>query len=694
MSVPNYRRAENRFQTSQPAQTSPERPPAHGAPQRPSSSGSDTSDSSNLAPFSIQKRSPYNVPLPTFAAARPGSAHGSNTSLPLSRPSAPYMSHSEVPSRKGSPLAPPLELQKHRPRQHSQGFFEPSLPSASLAENAMSGLTASQIAAQAAMQHLQHQNIGQQHFRKRSQTVPNPQEQYNPEARRGSKGSPTPPHTAPGQEYHNGLLGSTAAATAANAAFPRGMPPNDSGPEREIKSKPSKMKLFSKPKHIGISREKDDKKTQPLPSPNKLGPPGASALSRVTNASSASLADSLSSNNSSMYNLPNASSSTATVINLERPIAPEKEKDKSSRHHFLSRQKLKLKDKDEHHHLPLSSANSNSRPSDPIAPQPLYSFTPSSPGPTSSFAKSMSGFDLRHGGKALREKRKEDKGKEKAAANLNTLEPIQSRETDNGSEWPVPSSLGLPQGASFGTSSMSSNVGTPFATDPALREALAGFGLNNMGPDDAWDFLKAKLLAVFEGEEVRIAVEDLNRLVVIWIQRCVHKHGPSIIIEDLNELLQTGFASLSHTLRTVPDERLVPHLVSMWLEVFSNVLPFMQAVFLPLDMEFKGYGSVLTTPAAAAEFWGALPKRRQASNPELNGLIITEATDTPFGDALSVRRIVLLSFRDTIVLPRYDILKQTFSRLSLDSINANPGSNAPSFPARGSPHGYVLRPGH
>jgi hypothetical protein len=37
-----------------------------------------------------------------------------------------------------------------------------------------------------------------------------------------------------------------------------------------------------------------------------------------------------------------------------------------------------------------------------------------------------------------------------------------------------------------------------------LPETLQGFGLNNMTPEDAWDFLKAKLLVIFDGEDVRI----------------------------------------------------------------------------------------------------------------------------------------------------------------------------------------------
>jgi hypothetical protein len=127
------------------------------------------------------------------------------------------------------------------------------------------------------------------------------------------------------------------------------------------------------------------------------------ALSRG-NASTNNLADNLSSA-ASIYSMANSSSATI------RADQPEKEKDKEKKHHFLSRQKHKLSSKDDYH-LPLSSAASNSKPVDPSAPSSLYNFNlPQSPGPNStSFAKSMSGLDLRHGGRALREKKKEEKG--------------------------------------------------------------------------------------------------------------------------------------------------------------------------------------------------------------------------------------------------------------------------------------------
>lgn len=354
-----------------------------------------------------------------------------------------------------------------------------------------------------------------------------------------------------------------------------------------------------------------------------------------------------------MYNLSNAS--VSTVVPADRPPAPpEKEKDKDKdkhKHHFLSRQKLKLKDRDDHYNLPLSSASSNSRPADPNAPQSLYSFTsPASPAPGATFGKSVSGLDLLHGGRALREKKKE----EKALAESETM------------DWLANSANGVTTPGGFaGPSSLNSSSGV--LGEAVLRETLQGFGLNNMSPEDAWDFLKAKLLVIFDGEDVRIAIEDLNKLTLVHLQRCVHKRAPAAVITDLQELLETGFATLNHSsLVGIPDEKLVPHLVQIWMLVFGTILPFIQAVFLPLDLEFKGLGTLMTS-REAREFWGALPADR----------------------SLDVRNIVLIAFRDRIILNRYETLKATFSRLSLDNIN----SGFPTLSVTAKSTGVGGRPG-
>ncbi|RHZ58139.1 uncharacterized protein CDV56_106088 [Aspergillus thermomutatus] len=642
----------------------PPRPSFDDELERPGSSGSDASSvASNVTTVSAIQSS-----LNDFGAA-PGTSsprifrtssiavvgtNGSGTTDNNSRrPSASsLMPQNEMTSRKPSGRVVPPDLSRHRPRHHSQGFFEPSLPTASLADVTLS---ASRIAAQTAMQ---QQSSTVQHPPKRlPSNIQGPDDGVK--ARRGGSISPPPPPPQPvlaapssgatsGQAYQNGIVGGNAlaATTAANVVFPRGpalqagMPGDQAQPEREQKHKGDKpkMKLFSKPKHIGISRDKDAYgKDKGIPSPSKMGFPGSSGLSRIVSGSTDTQPS-----NSSMYSLSNASVSTVVPSDRQTASEKEKDKDKAHKHHFLSRQKLKLKDRDDHYNLPLSSASSNSKPSDPNAPQSLYSFTPASPNAGSTtFSKTVGGLDLLHGGRALREKKKEEKLREEIEQDLvvNGVTPA---------VFSVPSSLGNSTG---------------ILPEAALRETLSGFGLHNMTPDDAWDFLKAKLLVIFDGEDVRIAIEDLNKLVLVHIQRCVQKRTPTAIVDDLRELLETGCSSLNHTLNGVPDEKLVPHLVQIWLLVFGTILPFIQAVFLPLDLEFRGAGSVMNL-REAKDFWNSVP------------------TGKDFENELEVRHLVLVAFRDMVILKRYEGLKATFSRLSLDSINV--GSSALSITTKSS----------
>ncbi|KAL8741324.1 MAG: hypothetical protein Q9190_006056 [Brigantiaea leucoxantha] len=624
-------------------------------PQSADTSASDSSASSSQpATFSPDRHAspfPQQAPFARPLLGQVPSSNASSTSVNnFSRPQLPQVvAERDFPSRKGSPLIG-SDAKGHR-RQHSQGFFEPSLPSLPSANSdsaAMAKLTASQIAAQAAMQ---HQQTLSQHIRKRSQTVPSPQSPpEHPTGRR--KPTPNPiqvvgdasRRSGGGGQYSNGSVGGSkeAATTAASVAYPKSAPLSpglttfgDAQPEKEhkLQTQRSKMKLFSKPKQIGISSAKDvDQKDKPMPSPNKMGPSGSSTLSKLVNPSVTSFADSIASVAPSIYQ--NANPSTSTLIPSERQTEKEK------KHHFLARQKNKFKDRIDDHNLTLaslSSASSNSRPLDPAAPQPLYSFAPASPGPgTTSFSKSVSGLDLRHGGRALREKKRE----EKASALPTTFE---RRQDADRSDWAPSAQLGAST-----PSGQPGSLGEGYFPQPTLQ----GFGISNMSADDGWDFLKAKLLIVFEGEELRMPVEDLNKLVLVNIQRCIVNRIPTIIIEDLRDLLQSGFKALHRDLTNVPDHRLVPHLVERWLFVFGTVLPYMQAVFLPLDLEFKGHGPLMT-PSEAAEFWGANP----------------DSTNDAFGNEFDVRRIVLLSYRDNVILPHHDALKATFSRLSLDSIN-------------------------
>ncbi|KAF1962791.1 HbrB-like protein [Byssothecium circinans] len=651
------------MQTSSP-------PPQTPTLQRPDPFDESDSEGSQAT---LQRRSP----LPPRVVKSPKSAEAvpqTNFSRPVPlRDEHATQSQSQSQSHIG-----------HRPRQRSQGYFEPSLPSnqASMSNaNANTHLDASRIAAQTAMH--------PQHMRKRSTTIPEPVN-TGPAGRQPSSPPPLPSgHSVTfktnGMTYQNGLIGGNrmAATAAANVAFPRsplhspnmsqqqqqemGSPkPSTPDPSQQPKTREkSKMKLFSKPKNIKVEKGRDmDNKIPALPSPGKigLGMHSSQALNRMMmNQSTSSLVEpSITSSNASLYSSANGSTSTLVPRN-DMYLPQEKDKHK---HHFLSRKTHKTKDKDEHN-LPLSSASSTSRPVDPNAPQSLYNFAaPSSPGHSSSFNTSMTGLDLRHGGRHLRRAKKEEKAYLDAALDPIYRDRKQSFSTER-SEWPsLASTLATPSMQSLAPSSSAA-----LANTSDMHNLGNSFGITGMSPDDAWPLLKARVLLIFEGEDPRPPVEDFNALVAVHIKRCIQKRSPIILIEDLNELLMTGFGSLDQTLRHVPDERLVPHLVEMWIVVFTTILPFLQAVFLPLDLEFRGSGIMSST--AAADFWGVLlPDEMNTKSPENKNI--------PILGELEVRRMTLLMFRDTVILPRYDTLMAIFSRLSLENLNAGLESPLPT----------------
>lgn len=668
------------------------------ASHRSTSSMSGASNESQVGELAVHKRHPYLQPT-----GRPSTSGGPSASMnslqnfsrPAPRGSIDSNMRVQSPPMSGSHIG-------HRARQHSQGFFEPSLPHASSTNvNTLGSLSASQIAAQAAMHHVH----SAQQERKRSNPGLTP---INTAAAHSSRRVPSPihivsppatatAHSTNNQSYATGTAGANrlAAATAAKTVFPRSPVPSPNAyatehpnpttpqpshppvqvaapvpPVQEKTKERSKMKLFSKPKSIGIPKDKDlDKKNPAFPSPSRgiLSRPGL-LNSSTFNSSTTSLVDPNMSGASSLYSSANASTSTLVPTTI---TGADKEKTK---HNFLSRQKQKLKETTEHKSLPLSSASSNSQAVDPSAPQSLYSFTPQSPG----FSKSVSGLDLRHGGRALRERKKEDK----AAMAASQLTPILSnssanlsRYDDTRSEFTGPSSIetssimGPPSNMSGSVFSFPSLEQVPTISAVAFNNIGTNMGLNGMTPDDAWPLLKARLLNIFEGQDLRTPIEDFNLLVSVHIRRCIQKRAPVVIVEDLRELLYTGFASLAQTLRGVPDDRLVPKLVEMWLTVFGSILPFIQAVFLPLDLEFKGRGTIMTA-RESSEFWGAsISENKVDERPSSSGGIVKLPS---LGEELDVRRMTLITYRDVVILPRHESLMAIFSRLSLDSINGLP----------------------
>ncbi|CAG8705381.1 20949_t:CDS:2 [Cetraspora pellucida] len=145
--------------------------------------------------------------------------------------------------------------------------------------------------------------------------------------------------------------------------------------------------------------------------------------------------------------------------------------------------------------------------------------------------------------------------------------------------------------------------------------------LEQSGQDDKWASLSAKVLPLFNGLGLKAYIEDLNELV----RCCIKDRSPQLLRDDINNLLLTGMSTLNGKLKDVPDEKLVSRLVEIWAFYFGTVLPYFEGVFLPLQMQ-------------------ATAQR----------------------DDMNVRRLVLMSFRDHVILPIGKRVEDAFNKLFHD----------------------------
>ena len=202
------------------------------------------------------------------------------------------------------------------------------------------------------------------------------------------------------------------------------------------------------------------------------------------------------------------------------------------------------------------------------------------------------------------------------------------------------------------------------------------------GGVDEWGFVRKNVQALFDGDQLRTPVEDMNKYVYNHIRRCVERKRPDSLLADVNDILAAGMLSLDPTLQHYPDMRLVPRLVELWQFVLTQILPYFEAVFLPLQQEFRGVGAVME-PRQAREFWSDVLEKEGCS---VGATIIATAEDGDGGGRgvgsggtiggggggggwaaalggpdpariLDTRRMALISFRDNVVLPLYKKLQ-------------------------------------
>ncbi|KIJ49338.1 hypothetical protein M422DRAFT_27698 [Sphaerobolus stellatus SS14] len=212
------------------------------------------------------------------------------------------------------------------------------------------------------------------------------------------------------------------------------------------------------------------------------------------------------------------------------------------------------------------------------------------------------------------------------------------------------------RGATLPTSgSLSPNMINPSnASTLSLASTLTNTTISpSTSTTDPWSILHVHVLPLFNGEQLRMPIEELNHYVKKHITTVVAR-SPSRALatleQDITALLKRGMVTMCVKLRDLDDQVLLPRLSQTWELFWHGVLPYLEGVFLPLRTE-KPIQSLARTP-----------KSNRPSSP-------TQEETATSTQSIDVRLVALRTFRDALLLP-------LFSRL--EALIGSPKAPSPS----------------
>ncbi|EIW83277.1 HbrB-domain-containing protein [Coniophora puteana RWD-64-598 SS2] len=196
---------------------------------------------------------------------------------------------------------------------------------------------------------------------------------------------------------------------------------------------------------------------------------------------------------------------------------------------------------------------------------------------------------------------------------------------------------GVSAGASPGASSMNTNGGS------------SGVGVSGLSPgmvvaaaekDNAWGTLHVHVLPLFNDLPLRVPIEDLNALVSRHIQTVISASPPkalSVLESDTRELIGAGMVTLNAKLVNLDDQLITLRVVEMWEFFWDQILPYIEAVLLPLQND------------------KLLSSLRHKQPVREHGL--PTLTHTQTCSWIHIRDIALRALRDRVILPLQNRLR-------------------------------------
>lgn len=154
----------------------------------------------------------------------------------------------------------------------------------------------------------------------------------------------------------------------------------------------------------------------------------------------------------------------------------------------------------------------------------------------------------------------------------------------------------------------------------------------------SWELILAQAQAIFTNDvQRRIPIEDFNLLVSMHFSAHLQAQYTALEwIDKLQELLLYGMRCLP-SLSKYSGAEMLSEAADSWEKFFTKLLPRLEAVFLPVQLEIEGVTELIRSPDAAQEYWDPINRK--------------------YGQ-VSIRKCILTAYRDAIILPVIDTLSQ------------------------------------
>lgn len=226
----------------------------------------------------------------------------------------------------------------------------------------------------------------------------------------------------------------------------------------------------------------------------------------------------------------------------------------------------------------------------------------------------------------------------------------------------------------------SASTAVPNATSP--NPAGVSFSVGPGTSSDTWQMICIRVLPLFNGEALRTSIEELNEMVSLHVRKTLDRsqaHTIESLTLDLISLTSTGTLTLNSKLQGLDDSRLLLRLVEVWTFFLAQVLPYCEGCFLPLQTDPTLRNLISSSTSHGGGGGGVGVGVGAGANSVNAGLFSSSANLSQSGAALllpgaanaghdlqriDVRKILLIVFRDQVLMPSYERLFYLFAHLS------------------------------